>query len=63
MKVALAYDEQLAAAYRASLPQDAGAEYEDAAAIQGLLNAIAACDPFARLLLLLSPCDHLVSSV
>ena len=43
MKVALAYDEQLGAASRASMPEDAGAEYEDAAAIQGLLDAIDVC--------------------
>ena len=43
MRVALAYDEPLAADARASLPADAGAEYEDAAAITGLLEALGAC--------------------
>lgn len=43
MKVALAYDEPLEGDVRSSLPTDAGAEYEDAAAIQALLAAIGAC--------------------
>jgi D-alanine-D-alanine ligase len=43
MKVALAYDEALTPQPRRAMPADAGAEYEDAAAIKGLLDAIAAC--------------------
>jgi hypothetical protein len=41
MKFALVYDEVLPPELRRSMPADAGAEYEDAATIQGLLNDIA----------------------
>jgi D-alanine-D-alanine ligase len=43
MKVTLVYDEPLDAAGGTDLPEDAGAEYEDARTIAALLDAIRAC--------------------
>ena len=43
MKVALAYDEHPKDGFGTSMPEDAGAEYEDDEAIQRLLDAIEAC--------------------
>ena len=42
MKVALIYDEPMTQAADKSLPEDFGAEYEDAAAIAGLCRALEA---------------------